>query len=375
VAQRARAIERRILDVIHAEAGASLSGERFNRLALDVFAFQYGANEPYRRYCQARSATPHNVRNWHDVPFVPAAAFKEVPLTCFPPEEASLVFTTSGTSQDGRAGTHYLLTSALYDASLLAHFVAALLPDGARLPLYVLAQPPSEAPHSSLSYMLGQVERRLGNGCTYYVDATGLDTAALDRDLALAEAEGTPAMLLGTAFAFVHFLDYCKEHGRRYALPKRSRLMDTGGFKGRSREVSPEELHARYRDVFDIPPQYVVNEYGMTELCSQFYDASLVDHTQRRRRPPRKLAPPWCGFSIVDPETLEPARASEPGVLRFFDLSNLYSVAAVQTEDVGRAVPSTDGEPLGFEVLGRAQGAEARGCSLALDELLSAQTR
>ncbi|HEX8958897.1 MAG TPA: hypothetical protein VF770_03650, partial [Solirubrobacterales bacterium] len=179
-------------------------------------------------------------------------------------------------------------------------------------------------------------------------------------------------MLLGTAFAFVHFLDYCKERGLRYALPKRSRLMDTGGFKGRSRELPRDELYALYREIFGVTAQYLVNEYGMTELGSQFYDATLIDHHLRRRRPPRKLAPPWCRVSLVDAETLAPAAPGEPGILHFFDLSNLYSVAAIQTEDLGRVVSAEDG---GFEVLGRAEGAEARGCSLALDDLLSAQRR
>jgi hypothetical protein len=363
----ARALERRILDLIRAGAGAPIAPEAFNRLALDVLAFQYGANEPYRRYCDLRGRTPDNVADWREVPFAPTAAFKEVALTCFPPEQATLVFTTSGTTQGSRQGTHYLLKPELYDASLLAHFETALLPDGARLPMYVLAQPPREAPHSSLSHMFGVVERELGNDCTYYVDETGLAVEALARDLAIAEAEGVPVMLLGTAFAFVHFLDHCHERGLRFALPTRSRLMDTGGFKGRSREVPRDELYRLYRETFGIAAQYLVNEYGMTELGSQFYDATLLDHQMRRRRPLRKLAPPWCGVSIVDAETLAPAAPGKPGILRFFDLSNLYSLAAVQTEDVGRTVED------GFEVLGRAEGAEARGCSIALDDLLTAQ--
>jgi hypothetical protein len=217
--------------------------------------------------------------------------------------------------------------------------------------------------------MFGVVERELGNGFAYYVDENGLAAEALARDLALAEAGGAPVMLLGTAFAFVHFLDYCHERNLRFALSKRSRLMDTGGFKGRSREVKRDELYRLYRETFGIAAQYLVNEYGMTELGSQFYDATLLDHQLRRRRPLRKLAPPWCGVAIVDAETLEPATPGETGILRFFDLSNLYSVAAVQTEDVGRTVED------GFDVLGRAEGAEARGCSLALDDLLLAQRR
>lgn len=360
-------LEQRVLAAIHAGAGTLLPDDAFDRLALDVFAFQYAHNEPYRRYCDAKGATPATVRDWRALPAVPTAAFKELPLACFLPEQAELIFTTSGTTQGGRQGTHYIASATLYDASLLAHFQAALLPDGARPPALVLAQLPAELPHSSLSHMFGVIERELTEDCTYYVDAEGLHSEALARDLSLAEAEAKPVMLLGTAFAFVHFLDYCAERGLRWALPMRSRLMDTGGFKGRSREVPKDELYRLYREVFGLQAQYLVNEYGMTELCSQFYDATLIDHEARRRRPPRKLAPSWCRVQVLNPETMQPAAEGATGVLRFCDLSNLYSVAAIQTEDLGRSVAD------GFEVLGRAQGAEARGCSIALDDLLLAQ--
>jgi phenylacetate-coenzyme A ligase PaaK-like adenylate-forming protein len=359
-------LEQRVLAAIRAGAGAPMADAAFNRLALDVFAFQYARNESYRRYCDTKNATPATLRDWHDVPAVPTTAFKELPLSCFPPEQAELVFTTSGTTQGGRQGTHYIASAKLYDASLL-HFEAALLPDGARPPALVLAQSPDELPHSSLSHMFGVIARGLTEDCAYYVDAGSLHAEALARDLSLAEAEAKPVMLLGTAFAFVHFLDYCAERGLRWALPKRSRLMDTGGFKGRSREVPRDELYRLYREVFGLQAQYMVNEYGMTELCSQFYDATLIDHQARRHEALRKLAPNWCRVQVLNPETMQPAADGEIGVLRFFDLSNLYSVAAIQTEDLGRSVAD------GFEVLGRAQGAEARGCSVALDDLLLAQ--
>ena len=366
-----RWLEEQILAAIASEE--PLDDAAFDRLAVAVFAAQYAANAPYRRFCDLRGATPATVASWQEIPAVPTAAFKELPLTCFPPEQAQVVFTTSGTTQGaGKQGTHYLLNSRLYDASLLRHFAALLLPDGARLPLYVVAPSPADAPNSSLSHMFGAVGRRLAPDVTYYVDAAGLSAEALARDLALAEAEGTPILLAGTAFGFVHFLDYCAAQGLRFSLPRRSRLMDTGGFKGRSREVPRDELYAQYRQTFGIAPQYLVNEYGMTELGAQFYDATLLDHQLRRRGPLRKIAPSWCRVGVVDPETLQPAAPGATGVLRFFDLTNLYSVAAVQTEDLGRTIDAPDG---GFEVIGRAEGAEARGCSIALDDLLLAQQR
>jgi hypothetical protein len=143
--------------------------------------------------------------------------------------------------------------------------------------------------------------------------------------------------------------------------------MDTGGFKGRSREVGHDELRATYLDLLGIPPTHCVNEYGMTELCSQFYDASLRDAVIRRRLgPDRKIAPPWVRTTVVDPETLAPLPDGETGLLRHTDLANIGSVIAIQTEDVGVIV---DG---GFRVLGRAAGAQPRGCSIAMDVMLEA---
>jgi acyl-CoA synthetase (AMP-forming)/AMP-acid ligase II len=149
--------------------------------------------------------------------------------------------------------------------------------------------------------------------------------------------------------------------GVALALPDSTRVMETGGFKGRSREVTRAQLYARIERRLGVPPQRVVNQYGMTELGSQFYDSVLRRPDERRR----KLGPPWARVAIVDPETGEPAAAGEVGAIAVIDLANTGSVLALQTEDLGRQVEG------GFEVLGRDAGAEERGCSIAADALLA----
>jgi hypothetical protein len=104
----------------------------------------------------------------------------------------------------------------------------------------------------------------------------------------------------------------------------------------------------------------------MTEMCSQFYDSSLRDEVKGRVRARRKLVPPWVRTRVVHPETLEPVPAGEVGLLQHFDLANIGSVVAVQTEDLGSAADD------GFFLLGRATGATPRGCSIAMDLLLEA---
>ena len=172
---------------------------------------------------------------------------------------------------------------------------------------------------------------------------------------------------LGTTFALVHWTDALRESGTRFRLPAGSRLMDTGGFKGRSREVTRAELYGTVGELLGIPAAWCVNEYGMTEMSSQFYDGvagSALAPSQRLH-----VGPAWVRTQATDPETLKPLPHGETGVLRHVDLANLHSVAAIQTADLGITSPQ------GFRVLGRAQGAEARGCSLAMDDLLRALGR
>lgn len=370
---------------------------RFNALALEVFAYQFERNASYRAYCRARGATPATVRHWTGVPAVPTAAFKELPIACFPVERAVAVYRSSGTTGQKRS-QHYLPTLELYEASLKPNFLAHVLPEGNPVPMLILAPPPRLMPHSSLVHMLEVVRRAWGApGSDYFINESGLQHDRLVAALRDAGRAGSPVCLLGTAFAFVHLLDYCQERGLRFRLPPGSRIMDTGGYKGRSREVPKEDLHRLYEAVLGIPPDHVVNEYGMTEMGTQFYDNVLRDPAQEVKRPRFKVVPPWARTVVVDPETLaplvvipSPPQADEEpivqwvgttadfhgsttrphtGLLRHYDLANLHSATALQTDDVGVAVGD------GFEILGRASGTEARGCSMAIDELLNATSR
>jgi acyl-CoA synthetase (AMP-forming)/AMP-acid ligase II len=341
----------------------------FDAFALDAFTHQFEHNEPYRRYCERRGATPETVRAWQDVPAVPTAAFKETVLVCGPKDAAEAVFRTSGTTRGAqRRGTHYVLDLALYRGAALSSFRAFALPDEARLPMAILALAAARAPDSSLSRMLDWVRDAFGApGSVEYVTEAGLRVHELLRALRRAEADATPLFLIGTAFAFVHVLDAMAERGLHVRLPEGSRVLETGGLKGCGREVTREELYAELSDRLDVADSHIIAEYGMTEMCSQFYDTTLRDATRGAPAEPRRLVPPsWVRTRVVDPESLRPLHPGEVGLLRHFDLANLNSVCALQTDDLGVAVAD------GFHVLGRARGGEARGCSIAFDEWLSA---
>jgi hypothetical protein len=342
----------------------------FERLALRVFEYQYAENEPYRKYCERRNLSPASVTRWCDVPAVPTAAFKEVPLVCGDPKEAEFVFRTSGTSQGPeKRGAHYVRDLTPYTAAALPNFQTHLLPDGNRMKMLVLGPTQDLAPDSSLTWMFELVRREFGTRDSgFFVDGEGLRLDALMSELAESETLQRPVMILGTAAAMAHLLEALNAHRRHFRLPLGSRAMETGGFKGDRREISRDEFYAQVTDRLGLSEFYCVAEYGMTELCSQFYDNVLRERAVGGNpRTRHKVVPAWVRTQVVEAEVLEPLPAGRIGLLRHLDLANLESVMAIQTDDLGIAC----GE--GFEILGRASGAELRGCSIAMDEWLTSQ--
>jgi hypothetical protein len=153
----------------------------------------------------------------------------------------------------------------------------------------------------------------------------------------------------------VHLLDLMGERGLSFRLPAGSRVMETGGYKGRSRSLSKGELHQLITQRLGVPDSHIVCEYGMSELSSQAYDRAVG---QEPAAPRRFRFPPWARVRIVSPETGREVEEGETGIVQVYDLANVYSVMAIQTGDLG----IRRGE--GFELVGRAAQAEPRGCSL-----------
>ena len=350
----------------------------FERWAQRVFAYQFETNPVYAAYVGKRGVTPSQLAHWSEIPWVPASAFKVVPLVSGDSSRVQRVFRTSGTTGAGRRGEHHVLDLDLYKHSLVPNMRRRLYsgwrggpvgPDGEGpiLPILALAPAPAQAPESSLSYMLDVALEVLSGGeGGFFVTRDGvIDTVGLSAALVGATARGTPVLFAGTAFAFVHWLDWLKEQSGGFNLPPGSLIMETGGFKGRSRVLERPEFYSALSEAHSVPCEAIVNEYGMTELLSQFYDGPLVAKSDRDLEARRHVPPPWVRTRVLDPNTLSPLPTGEPGLLCHYDLANAGSVMAVLTEDLGIAVDD------GFRVLGRVQGAEARGCSLAMDDLLS----
>ncbi|MET0385315.1 MAG: acyl-protein synthetase [Polyangiales bacterium] len=312
--------------------------------------------EPYRRYLTGEKRRPRAFA----LPALPTDVFRFARVASHPPQLDLRTFRTSGTTAQAR-GEHAFCDLTLYERAARNAASHALFPETSRLRLCIMAPNEHEAPDSSLSFMLGRMIDWFGTEHSAHVWREGaLRTEQLCSTLEAAQARREPIALLGTSFAFVHAEDALGE--RRFQLPPGSRIMQTGGFKGRSRSIEPAEmlalLHARY----GIPHSHIVQEYGMTELSSQMYDAPLLN--QDPESPRRFWVPGWVRAEPIDPLTLEPTVGDTPGLLRIDDLANLGSVCAIQTSDLAQRCEG------GIVLLGRAPGAVARGCSLAVEEWL-----
>lgn len=344
--------------------GDPWTDEEFNRLALRSFEEQFLTNPIFRSFCEGRRRVPGVVTRWEDVPAVPTAAFKRLDLISPDSVVPEAVFRTSGTSRGAeRRGRHLVRSLGLYRSALLPSFKAHVVPDVERIGFASLIPSPTEIPDSSLSFMVAAAAEAYATDVHWLADGKGeLDAAGL-RTIASRSAEtGEPVLVLGTAFAFVHMLDRIRRTPIDPFGPG-SRVMETGGFKGRAREVAKTDLYAEIAAGIGVPPTRIVNEYGMTELLSQLYEPVL---TEGRAAAGIHLPPPWLRVRALDPETLEPVKRGEDGILAFFDLANLGSVCHVLTEDVGSVV---DGR---VRLSGRTEDAEPRGCSRAMDEMIAA---
>jgi len=305
---------------------------------------------------------------------------EEFSVATFEPSFDSVRFFTSGTTGAER-GTHAMRRTDTYERLSLAFGRHALLaPEGSAV-VVALAPAPGSPPGSSLGYMmarfmeafdgepLGELEARFDSAspARWLVDESGVNLAGLEHAARVASRARRPLLVLGTAFALVRLLDDLA--GARLPLPVGSVVMQTGGFKGRTREVSMEELRGGVTSAFQLGAGRVVGEYGMTELTSQLYEGTIHESALAARHPEAAAGiyfePPWLRVTPVDSVTLLPVAEGEPGLARFIDLGNVDSAVSVVTQDLVRRVGG------GVQLLGRNPGAPARGCSLAIEALLN----
>ena len=341
---------------------ADSSAAVFEDLALKIFAHQFESIAAYRRVGEGQGRTPATVQDWRQIPPVPASAFKHVELSCAPPER---VFVSSGTTQGVESRSrHRMPDLRLYRAAAVTGMKEFLFPDVASLDLLSLIPTAQERPESSLAQMVAWAIEAYGDdGSGTYAAQEHFDFTGFAAALRRCEQSGRPVCLLTTTGGLIRFLDYCRDGDLAFRLPHSSRVMDTGGSKGAPRILSRKGLLQAIWNAFAIPGYYAVNEYGMSEMSSQYYDNVIRDRHRGRVTHRAKAGPHWLRTRVLDPATLRDVAAGESGVLCHVDLANTGSAVAVLSEDLGRFTKD------GFEVVGRVAGAEARGCGLGRAEL------
>ncbi|HEY2329674.1 MAG TPA: hypothetical protein VGI63_07660, partial [Verrucomicrobiae bacterium] len=259
--------------------------QNFDALALELFSLQFENNSAYKKICEARKLTPQLIEHWPQIPFVPTSAFKELELTSIPTKQCTAVFHSSGTTeQKPSRHFHNAESLAVYEASLWAGFKQNLLekPEvrSQKLELICLTPTPDQAPHSSLVHMFEVVRQKMGATKDIFLGQVGNNGVwTLDFDAVLAVLGDSKLktqnskLIFGTAFSFVHLLDFVVENDLKFELPKKSCLMETGGYKNRSRTMPKSELHALITERLGVSRENIICEYGMSELSSQAYDA------------------------------------------------------------------------------------------------------
>ena len=348
-------------DVLTFMAQPGANEAAFNALALRLFAHQVEHNAPYRRFCQERGRLPRTVRSWRDIPAVPIQAFKDLTLSCVPVDQCERVFMTSGTTRGDVRGRHYHPALAVYDDSMRRGFQQFFMQEHTNLPMLVLFPTETMMPNSSLAHYLALALQTFGaEGSEQGIDDNGLRLEAVIRWLQQAQAHGQPVAMVGASYSWLHLIDALQVRGQRFVLPAGSRVLDTGGFKGQSRDIPMREFYDLLSSTFGVPAQACINMYGMTELSTQWYDAGNAE------LPSVKRGPHWIRWRLIDPITGRDVPAGQEGIVVHCDLANYNAVTTILTEDVGVAAGD------GFKLLGRAQGSQAKGCSIAVDQFLKA---
>lgn len=372
------------------DVSPALLNERWFELANQLFQLQAEFVEPYKNLCKYRLKADFkswNFNNLEQIPAIPTTAFKEFEITALNSTERTHVFYSSGTTYEKPSRHYHSIDSIkIYEDSLSLWFKNCILTrhkfyDGkfgthdtnSNTPIkycdptginFIFLTPPADAaPHSSLVHMFKTLKDRFGSESSDFVgfaeNQTGwkIDFKKLNQILTSLSIDA-PIIICGTAFNYVHLIDHLEKNGVRFNMPQETIIFETGGYKGRSREIPKSELYEKISKVFGIQTARIVSEYGMSELSSQAYDKIFKNQSDEQRK---FRFPPWAKFSIVSPETKEPVGLNEIGILRIYDLANIYSVFAIQTDDL--AINLGDG----FMLVGRAGASEQRGCSLLVD--------
>ncbi|QES87521.1 LuxE/PaaK family acyltransferase [Rhizosphaericola mali] len=319
------------LDIDFLFSGQKISDE----IICNIFRFQYSNNEVYQQWCNLLKRTPETIKSVDEIPYLPISFFKShtIKSGIFEPE---LTFESSGTTQTTNSH-HYIKYASIYEKSFFSAFELFY---GSPKDWCILGLLPAylERSNSSLVKMANDLivaSKHPDSGFYLY------DFEKLSETIKKLEATGQKTILLGVTFALLDFAE-------SFPMPlKNTIIMETGGMKGRKKEITRQEVHGYLKQQFQV--ENIHSEYGMTELLSQAYSHGNGIY----------VCPPWMKVSLRDESDPLTIKHQGQGILNIMDLANIYSVSFIATDDVGRIY--TDGS---FDIQGRLDRSDLRGCSL-----------
>lgn len=315
----------------------SINEQTFPEVALAAFRHQAKHVPIYRDWVNQLGLDVKGINSWQDIPFLPIEFFKTEKVVDQPLPENPLTFASSGTT--GQVNSHhYVVDPLLYKTSLLQGFT---LEYGDPKDWVIIGLLPSylERPNASLVYMVKQLMDASGRAENRFFLH---EYEALQSHIERLEAKGQKTLLIGVTFALLDFAEQCP-------MPLHSTtIMETGGMKGRRKEMIREEVHDVLQQAFG--PQPIHSEYGMTELLSQAYSKGAGMYQ----------TPPWMKVVIRDPyDPFTHLTDEQTGAINVIDLANWHSCSFIATADIGKTFKHG-----GFTVLGRLDQSEIRGCNL-----------
>lgn len=334
----------------------TISDEEFNELALELAHWQFENNISIRRYYNGVGGGPKTWKTWRDIPPFSVRLFKQLDVKTFKGEPEKM-WLSSGTT--GTQSKTYLKDTELYDLNIqYTKSQLSLTEHAYTIPLI----PGIQAwPHSSLAYLF---ETMFGEDLSGNIHPQEDGTFQIDFEKVLelleeSVKEGLPAILYGTSYAFVQFFDWLNERNEWVKLLSGSMMIDTGGFKSITRTLSRREMMEGAEHFLGLQKFQCINEYGMSEMSSMFLNNSVLGH----------VGPSWVRTRVVDPLTFE--YSPQRGVLALYDLSNVWSSFTLMTEDL--ADIDMEGDLPVVYPMGRAEGAELKGCSLTAERTMKAK--
>lgn len=345
---------------------------KFNELCLKTFKLQFDNIPAYKKFCLAKQMTPDNVNLYEMIPPIPVNAFKAADIFIHSVNDAKITFKTSGTSQNNKGNSYFTEEGAeITSLAIVKNAKDYLFPDNLNTRFFLISPTPEAAPNLTMVFGITEVMKNVGTyGGRHYIGKDGIMWRELFADLDDAASKNIPVTIIGPSFAIVFMIDKMNAENRKYKLPAGSRFLDAGGFKGKSREISRSEMLSHIKEMFGVESEYCVNTLGMSELGTQYYDDNLKNHIAGKKTSAcSKGNPYWARTLVADIENdlkiLPAGNYEKKGALVHYDLTDFERAIGILTDDFGRYAPG------GFEILGRINPGDLKGCSLTIEELLT----